>query len=247
MGLDNRGVERGGCSVSGCQCGEFVSFPTRQVCRTCLHPPVKHTSKAPPAVLPPYPSGVQGRSFRVTHPGLMSYTNRFILTLSFFVCPSGWRGRGYLTGDVSHFAQSPPRTRAQHIYHHEQAADLCPQCRQPCAVLVSGLHCERCTAGSRPCERKGCSNPRFYDPVLGEFKYCSPQCRNKHYLPWYTRKLKESLEQSKGRCAVEGSSRSTSSPTLRRSSSHGSIASLSFSHPHAPQTQYMYSPQTHRR
>ena len=77
MGLDNRGVERGGCSVSGCQCGDFVSFPTRQVCRTCLHPPVKHASKAPPAVLPPYPSGVQGRSLGVTHPGLMSYTNRF--------------------------------------------------------------------------------------------------------------------------------------------------------------------------
>ena len=139
---------------------------------------------------------------------------------------------------------------AQHVPHHQQSADLCPQCRQPCAVLVNGLHCERCTAGSRLCKREGCSNPRFYDPLLGEFKYCSPQCRNEGYLPRYTRKLKDSLEQSKGRGTVEGSSRSTSSRTLRRSRSHGSIASLSLSasvHPHALQTQYMHSPQTHRK
>ena len=56
------------------------------------------------------------------------------------------------------------------------------QCRHPCTVLADGLQCERCIAGSQACKREGCSSPKFFDPELGEFKYCSPQCRNENYL-----------------------------------------------------------------
>ena len=85
------------------------------------------------------------------------------------------------------------------------------QCRYPCTVLADGLQCERCTAGSWVCKREGCSSPKFFDPELGEF--CSPQCRNEHYLPQHACKLKDSLEQSKGRCTMDASSGSASSPT----------------------------------
>ena len=186
----------------------------------------------------------------MTHPNLILHQQTRSYYCSLFVRPSGRRGRGYSTGDASHLPQSPPSTRVQHGHHFRQSTDICPQCRQPCAVLLNGLRCERCTAGSRVCRREGCSSPRFFDPELGEFKYCSPQCRNEHYLPRHTLKLKNSLEQSKGRCTVDASSESTSSPTLQRSNSHSNIVTLALptSIPSCtPQSHYMHFPQTHRR
>lgn len=55
---------------------------------------------------------------------------------------------------------------------------------------------------------EGCSQPAFYDPVLGYFDYCSPPCRDNHLLESNRKKLKEDIEQQKkeisGR-AVSGS------------------------------------------
>ena len=183
----------------------------------------------------------------MTHPNLNRTPTDSFLLLFFFYPSPGRRGRGYSTGDVS---QSHSQGSVQHGHHIRQLTDICPQCRQPCAVLLNGARCERCTAGSRVCKREGCSSPRFFDPELGEFKYCSPQCRNEDYLPRHARKLKNSLEQSKGKCTVDTSSESTSSPTLGRSNSHGNIATLApptSMHPYIYQSHCIYSPQTHRR
>ena len=246
MGWDNRGVERGGCSVSGCSCGEFKALPSRYVCGTCRHPPAKHASVAQPAP-PPYSSTAQGGSLSMTHPYLILHQQTHSYNCFFFYPSPGWRGREYSTGDVS---QSHSQGSVQHGHHVRQLTDICPQCRQPCTVLLNGSRCERCTAGSRVCKREGCSSPRFFDPELGKFKYCSPQCRNEDYLPRHARELKDSLEQSKGKCTVDTSSGSASSPTLGRSNSHGNIATLTpptSLHPYIYQSHCIYSSQTHRR
>ena len=82
------------------------------------------------------------------------------------------------------------------------------------------------SGGTRTYKREGCPSPRYYDPELGVFKYCSPQCRNEHYLPRYDRKVKDSLGQSKERDLVDDPLESSSSSTLRRSSSLSSILSF---------------------
>ena len=154
----------------------------------------------------------------------------------------------YSTGDKSHRSYSHPRTSGHQTRgHHAQTATICQQCRKPCASLVNGSRCERC---AQPCRRKGCPSPRYYDPELGVFKYCSPQCRNEHYLPWYDRKVKVSLGQSKESDLFDDPLESSSSSTLRQSSSLNSIASLTLdtsTHSYSPQTPYMYSPQPRRR
>ena len=187
----------------------------------------------------------------MTHPNLyIVHQQTRSYNCSLFVRLLGRRGRGCSTGDASHLPQSPPSTRVQHGRHIQQSTDICSRCRQPCAVLLNGLRCERCTEGSQACRREGCSSPRFFDPDLGEFKYCSPQCRNEDYLTRHAQKLKESLEQSKGRCTVDAFSGSTSSPTLRRSNSHSNIVTLALSTSipsHTPPSHYMYSQQTHRQ
>ncbi len=45
-----------------------------------------------------------------------------------------------------------------------------------------------------PCSAPDCSKPCYYDPSVGEFKYCSPACRDKHLLPKEKKSLQDDLK-----------------------------------------------------
>ena len=50
------------------------------------------------------------------------------------------------------------------------------------------------------CQATGCRNPVYCDPLLGQFIYCSPKCRDEHLLPSYNKKLKEDIDKFEHDC-----------------------------------------------
>lgn len=45
------------------------------------------------------------------------------------------------------------------------------------------------------CGATGCTNPVHWEPDVGNFDYCSPECRNKHLLPIYKDQLLSDLKE----------------------------------------------------
>ena len=62
MGVDSRGVYRGGCTHPGCTCREFQRSSGASKCYVCSHPPANHIDKA----LPQQPVANNGKHTRPT-------------------------------------------------------------------------------------------------------------------------------------------------------------------------------------
>lgn len=85
---------------------------------------------------------------------------------------SGQHG-GYPSGVYSDYAYGDPYPYShQHYYPPQPPANL------------------------QQCRATGCAKPVHWEPdVLGDFNYCSPECRNKHLLPIEKDQLKADLEE----------------------------------------------------
>ena len=83
--------------------------------------------------------------------------------------PTYHSGGSYLGHDHSD-PHSQPYTRSHHYYPQ-------PPAHRP------------------QCGADGCSNPVHWEPDVGSFDYCSPECRNKHLLPIQKDQLLSDLKE----------------------------------------------------
>ena len=74
-------------------------------------------------------------------------------------------------------------------------------------------------ASPHTCEAVGCYKPVHYDPTLGYFSYCSPQCRDEHLLPDYNKKLKADIAKFEADPPTDYMQSSSSSSSFKKTDS----------------------------
>lgn len=81
---------------------------------------------------------------------------------------------------------------SSHYQHHSQYGS-----KQIYGGQRYGSYSPVGTQKSRKFCANGCGRSCYYDDELGEFNYCSVQCRDMHYLPKYKKELSEALPGGK--------------------------------------------------
>lgn len=178
--LDSRGVERGRCNIAHCGCLAFSLGTGGDVkCQTCQHPPTKHENLTKSGQLNTNITG-----YNTSAAGIAGYT---ATTSGLGACDSG-HSRLY-----SSVATHGSADHTQYSTEHLTRKALHPQSSYPYNTSSYTPHTYYHSSHYYPpqpkCKASDCNETVFSDPILGEFNYCSPQCRDQHALPEYNQKL----------------------------------------------------------